>query len=526
MLTLRTKSHLLGLLLAVGVISTLPGLVCAAETRPTLRIAVQSDPTLNVLDPHQEVSNVGQRFMHNLFDSLLTIDYFDNWSIKPGLATSWKRTGPRSLELTLREGVKFHDGTLLDADDVVFSLSPQRLLSEDWPGAGAMGRFWSGIESIKAVDMRVVKITTKELDPLLEYRIAAGGSQIISKAAFESAESIEAWSRAPVGTGPFKVGRYRPDEMIVYEAFDDYWGGRPTVSAVHWVVVPETAARLAGLFAGDYDIVTNVPPDQVGRIEVDPGSKIAGGPIGNLHILIFDTRNPHLKDPRLRKALSLAIDRQLIVDALWGGQTDVPQGYQFEAFGPLYDAGRPNLEYDPARAKALVLESDYDGTAIPFNIVNNYYTTEVPRAEALVDMWQEIGVKVDITIHEDFSNLNGGLRNGSTTIYYPDPVGSICRTWGDGSYWDRQGVMESVPARDSFFRHCNELGATIDSAKRREAFGKVLDFFETEMPSVPLHRNAMFYGVRQGIEWQAVDSPIMELRPFNLSFAKPANSRK
>ena len=510
------KPRTMALVIVVAASAATPAAAQSENDRPVLTIAVQSDPVQDVLDPHREVSNVGQRFMHNLFDSLLTIDYFDGWRIGPGLAQSWRRVDDRTFEFVLRDDVVFHDGSVMTADDVVFSLSPERILAEDWPGAGAMQRFWGGLESVEALDDRTVRFTTTEVDPMFEFRVAAGGSQIISRAAFEAADTVDAWSRTPIGTGPFRVAEYRPDEIVVYEAFDAYWGGAPSVAEVRWIVVPEVAARIAGLIAGDFDIITNLSPDQLSQVSRHEGFRVAGGPIGNHHILIFDTRHADLDDPRMRRALSLAIDRRAIVDALWEGQTAIPNGYQFSAFGDLYHSDWPEPEYDPEAARTLVEEAGYSGQVVPFNIVNNYYTTEVPRAEVLVDMWRDIGVDVDITIHDDFSNLNGGLRNGSTTIVYPDPVGSICLTWSAGSYWDRQGVMENVPGRDRFFEFCGDLASTLDVEERRRTFGEILGFFETEMPMVVLHQNAMFYGLRDGIDWRPVESPIMELRAFNL----------
>ena len=504
-------------LAAVAITAFFSSAVAAQEdTRPVLTIAVQSDPVMDVLGPHQEVSNVAQRYLHNLFDGLLSIDYVDNWALRPGLAESWQRLDDRTIEFTLRRGVLFHNGEELTAEDVVFSLSPERLLDESWPGAGAMTPFWSVLDTVEAIDRYTVRFTTNAVDPLFEYRVAAMGSEIISRTAFEAAESIEAWNRAPVGTGPFRVLEYRADERAVYGAFDDYWGGPPNVREVHWIVIPEVAGRVAGLVAGDYDIITNLPPDQLDQVDQYEHLETVGGPIGNHHILIFDTQNPILADPRMRHALSLAIDRELIVEALWAGRTRIPNSYQWPAFGALYFEDRPTPAYDPEQARALVAQTDYDGSVIPFNIVNNYYTTEVARAEVLVDMWRSIGVNVEITIHEDFSALNGGLRNGSTSILSPDPVGSIVRTWGRGSYWDRQDVMAAVEGRERFFDLGQELAVTLDTAERRRIFGEILTFFEAEMPNVVLNQNAMFYGKRMDVDWQPIESPIMELRASNL----------
>lgn len=517
MLNFRRRSVLL-LALALPLIVNFSGV--SAQEPTILKIATPSDTTTGLLDPHREVSIAMQRYAHNLYDSLLQIDYLDGWKLKPALAISWERTGDRTLKLTLRDGVHFHDGSEMTAEDVVFSLSPDRLLSEDWPGAGAMKRLWGGIESVEALDSHTVQFTTREIDPQLEYRLAANGSQILSKSAFETSASIEEWSKAPVGTGPFEVTEFRPGELAVYERFDAYWDELPAVNQITWQVVPEIATRVAGLATGEFDLITNVDPDQIDLITSKDDIEVVGGPIANHHILIFDTQNPWLADIRMRRALSLAIDRKLIVQTLWGGRTSIPKGYQFEEYGDLYVADHPEISYDLAEAKRLVSETDYNGEPIPFNITNNYYTTEIPRAEAMVSMWKSAGINVKIKINEDFSHLNGGIRNGATRLSYPDPVGSIVRTWGRSSYWDNQGVMASISEREEFFKIADDISSTIDPKKRQQQAAQILAFFDEHLPTIPLHREAAFYGKRKSINWTPSSSPAMEFRASNLSIGK------
>lgn len=512
MVSLRRRA-LLMMPLALPALLSFPEVL--GQEQSVLRIATPSDPVNGLLDPHREVSIAMERYIYNVFDSLIEIDYLDGWKLKPALATSWQWTDDLTLELVLREGVRFHNGDLMSADDVVFSLSPDRILAEDWPGAGAMKSLWSNIESIEAVDALTVRVRAKTTDPQLEYRLASNGSQIISKSAFESAGSLDEWGRKPVGTGPFMVSDFRPGEVATFERFADYWGLPADVERLVWNVVPEIAARIAGLVSGEFDLITNVDPDQIGVLEARDNVKVVGGPIANLHILIFDTRNRWLSDLRIRRALSLAVDRKAIVQSLWGGRTSVPNGYQFEEYGPLYFPDQSEIAFDPAEAARLVSEAGYDGETIPFNITNNYYTTEVPRAEAMVAMWQAVGLNVAITIHEDFSNLNGGLRNGATRLSYPDPVGAIVRTWGPESFWDKEGVMTSIPptAVDEFFGACRAISSTLDLELRKQKAREIVAWFDEHLAAVPLHREAAFYGLRADVSWQPSTAAAMQFRP-------------
>src|SRR5690606_33361224 len=144
-------------------------------------------------------------------------------------------------------------------------------------------------------------------------------------------------------------------------------------------LAPELSSRVAGLISGDFDIIADIPPDQFGPIQGSAGNEIVGGTVASLRVVKFDTRNPQLKDVRVRRALSLAIDRQAIVDALWAGLVEVPHGHQLPAFGPLFDPDRPPYAYDPDQARQLLQEAGYDGTPIPFRIRVAAYGPELAK---------------------------------------------------------------------------------------------------------------------------------------------------
>ena len=438
-LFLRSSLAALAVLLSTGVGHAV------ADERPVLRIAIQLDPVTNTVDPQREISNVAGRIIHNIFDSLIKTDHAGSYALKPGLATSWKRIDDRTVEVALRRGVKFHDGNELTAEDVAFTFAPERILAKTWPGN--MRPYWSGLERIDIIDRYTLRFVTKKADPVFEYRLGSRASGIISKKAFEAAESLDAWGRRPVGTGPYRVVDYRANDAIVLQAFDDHWDGKPTAREMRWHIVPEVAGRVAGLVAGEFDIITNVPPDQLANIDRYEHLETVGGAIENHHVLMFDSRHEKLQDVKLRRALSLAVDRQLIIDTLWAGRTSIPRSHQWPAFGKLYDPKRTAPKYDPELAKKLVAESSYDGEVIPFRIKNNYYTNEVARAQILADMWRKIGVKTKIEIKEKTKDLAGGIRNWSNTMHYPDPVGAIIRNWGPGSSADRRGFIANIDTK-------------------------------------------------------------------------------
>ncbi|BBK32848.1 peptide/nickel transport system substrate-binding protein [Stella humosa] len=508
----RPVAALLAALLAVAAAAA------AADDRPALRIGVQRNPPL--FDPAHSVSNVAWRVNHNLFDTLIGLDPTDGFKLVPALATAWHRVNERTLELTLRPGVRFHDGTALTAADVVFTFGPERMSGETAPLRAQTRPLLGGIERVEAVDESTIRVVTRRPDPLIEQRLATFPAQIVSAAAYRAAPDFQAWARRPVGTGPYRLVDSRDNDFVQLAAHDAYWGGRPTASTVRFEAAPEVAARLAGLETGRYGIVTDLPPDQLARVAGRPGLEVAGGPITNTRVIVFDQNNPVLRDVRVRRALSLAIDRRLLVETLWDGRVGIPRGNQFPAFGPLYLADRPEPAYDPARARTLLREAGYRGQPIEYRINNNYYATEIATAEALAEMWKAVGLNIVLLLKENWTQIlepaGRGIRNWSNAMIYPDPAGHVWRLYGPGSPV-RRGAPEW--ANDEFDRLGTVLEGSLDPAARLAAWSRMLTILEEDdPPAAVLHQFAIFYGKRRDITWQALPVELMELRPANLSF--------
>ncbi|HEY4250074.1 MAG TPA: ABC transporter substrate-binding protein, partial [Roseomonas sp.] len=322
-----------------------PGSAGAAEPRPSLRVAVPRLP--DRLDPMAAVSIAAFRALCSIFDPLVAMDDAEGQlSLRPALALAWRRVDARTLEFDLRAGVRFHDGSELTADDVAFTFGPERLTGPQphWPAGLA---FFGNLDRVEAVDRLRVRVVSRSPDPALLFRFATGTAQIVSRRAWLAAGSIDAWSRRPIGTGPFRVSGFRIDNALELAAFDDYWGGAPNAARVVFTEIREVAARVAALRGGDTDIAAELPPDQLPPIEAAPGLGVTGGPIANYLMVVMDKTNPVLADARIRRALSLAIDRQAIIDGLWGGRVDIPHGHQWAEYGPLFIPDAPAPRFDP-----------------------------------------------------------------------------------------------------------------------------------------------------------------------------------
>ena len=369
----------------------------------------------------------------------------------------------------------------------------------------------------------MVRFTTKFEDPIFEQRLTAWTAQIISKAAYLKARpTTTRGGSSPSAPGPFKVERITPNDSIVLVAHDGYWGGKPNAKSVVFKVVPEVASRIAGLLAGDYDIASDLPPDQLEVIEKNKpkGVSVIGGPVNNHRVIWFDKTHPVLKDPRVRQAMIISIDRAAIVDAIWNGRTKLSNGLQYDFFGKMYLKDYPAYRYDPEAAKKLLADAKYNGEEITFRAFNNYYTAELPTAQAMISMWKAVGLNVRLVMVEPGGGLfapgNGrAAGDWSNSALLPDPLFSLWSQHGPASVQKAQGAWEN----EEFYKLGEKLERSTKLEDRRAAFKAMLDINEWTDPGIStLHQNAVFYGIRNNVDWKPYVFLYMDLAPSRLKF--------
>jgi peptide/nickel transport system substrate-binding protein len=517
------------------------------DDRPTINIAVQQVATSASLETVREKSNVGERVQMPIFENLIARNLKAQLAPMPGLAESWKRIDERTVELSLRKGVKFHNGDEMTSEDVVFTFGPERMFGENYDNSsnktlfttvmardsiegkklpaevlGIAKRVWPSLEKVEAVDKYTVRFVNRVPDVTMEGRIASGASEIISKRGFIEAKTWIEWARKPIATGPYKVREFKPDESLILDAHDDYWGGRPPIKTIRFVVVPEVPSRINGLLSGQYEFICDVPPDQVATIAQNQKFEVQGGLITNHRILVFDKHHPQFVDPRVRQAMTHAIDRQAIVDSLWAGRTRVPPGLQWEFYGPMFVEGWTVPEYDPKKAQALLKAANYKGEPIPFRVLNNYYTNQVATAQIEVEMWRAAGLNVEIQMRENWQQIfeNDGkraLRDWSNSAPFNDPIASMVGQHGP------QGQQQQSKewSNDEMNKLSGLLETETDMAKRKAMFKRMLEICEREDPAYTvLHQNATFTAKRKDIEWQAAPAFAVDFRADNFRWRK------
>lgn len=496
-----------------------PRALAQADRRPVLVVAVPELPP--TLEPALELSNVGTRITYSIFDTLIRRDFLGSpdgggSALRPHLAESWERESARSLVIRLRRGVRFHNDDELTSEDVAFTFAEGRLWGAK-PSIPEGPAYFGTLEAVDALDRYSVRFRTRVPDVLLEHRLASWASWIVNARAYRTL-GIEGFGQAPIGTGPFRAKRLLRDQLYEFEAFDAYWMGRPTARAVQFRAVPQLASRIAGLSAGEFDIATNIPPDQIQTIERVKDLDARSVVLANSHLLVFDERGPALGDRRVRKALSLAIDRKLLVDGLWLGRAVVPPSHNYPEFGDMFLPGR-QIAYDPVQARQLLREAGYRGEPIVYRAAPNYYTRSLEAGQVLIEMWKAVGINASLQVVENFSQMQGpGQQIGqwSNSTRLPDPLGALWTSWGPAGGPQRRKEWTSVAEFNDAGRN---LESETDPARRRALFARMLDAWEDECPGTILYQPLETYGVRKRVSWRPYSFYFMDLRPDNLSFA-------
>ncbi len=498
--------------------------VAQADQRPAITVAVQEIVTSNLLEMLAEQSNVGTRIFRNYVEPLVDTDWTGDMSNQAGLATAWRRIDDRTVEFTLRDGVRFHDGAVMTAEDVAFSFGPARM----WGGAEGprnppaaavqiARRIFPGFERMEVVDRHTVRYVSRTPDLTIEGQLGRTAAVIASRRAFEAAPSWQDWARRPVGTGPYRVAEFRPDQVLVLEAHDEHWAGRPPLRRIRFVEVPEVASRINALLSGEADFACDIPPDQIASIERNPRFEVAGGVINNSRILVFDKTHPVLASPLVRRALTHSVDRQAIVDSLWAGRTRIPRGLQWEFYGEMFAADWQVPRHDPAEARRLLREAGYRGEPIAYRCLNNYYTNQTPTAQILVEGWRAVGLNVQLQMVENWSQVTArtpgrGIRDWSQTAAFGDPVVQMPPNFGRSSAVANTDEWSNA----EFDTLSDRLISSTDRAERRAAWARMLQIVEWEDPGYTvLHQNANFTAKRRDIRWRPAQSFVMDFRASN-----------
>jgi peptide/nickel transport system substrate-binding protein len=481
-----------------------------------LRIGLSADVT--TLDPHFVAAQPNLTVQFHIFDGLVRVD--ERTRVVPGIAASWTTPDPLTWEIKLRPNVKFHDGSDLTAEDVVFSLE-RPLTIKGSPGGFAT--YVRPIVSKQIVDRHTLRLKTAvPYGPLLHD---LAHILIVSKRAASSASGEDFDSgKAAIGTGPFKLVKFARGDRVQLARHDAYWGGKPEWDNVTLRIVPSDPVRTAALLSGDIDAIENVPTADLARLRKSGAHRLAQTASWRTILLHLDQHrtpppgvtdkqgkplaaNP-FKDVRVRQAMSKAINRQALVERVMEG-LGLPASNVVAPSIIGHDPAVKPEGYDPDGAKKLLAEAGYpNGFNITLATPNNRYINDEQVAQACAQMLSRIGIttKVDAM---PLSAFLGKVRNqefgvallGWGSFGADLALRSLAATPNaEKGYGVWNWARYSNPSLDKLIE---QSLATVDPAKREAAARRASAFAAREVAFIPLHYQVVTWAMRQPLDYTA-----------------------
>ncbi|MGR3662283.1 MAG: ABC transporter substrate-binding protein [Paracoccaceae bacterium] len=370
--------------LAIASAALFAGLGMAQAANTDITVAMQLEPPH--LDPTSAAAGAIDSVVYsNIFEGLTR--FMGDGSIVPGLASGWEISEDGlTYTFTLRDGVKFHDGTTMDAEDVKFSLDRAR--GEE--STNAQKALYASIAEVEVVDPLTVKLTLSEPNGSMIFNLAWGDAVIVAP------ESIENIKTNPVGTGPFVFSDWVQGDKIEIVRNADYWGEPAKLESATFKFISDPTAAFAAMMAQDVDVFTGFPaPENLPQFEADPRFQVLVGSTEGETILAINNKMPPLDNIKVRQAISHAINREAIIDgAMFGYGT--PIGTHFAPHHPAYVDLKDMSSYDPEKAKALLAEAGFaDGFTTTLKLPPPSYARR--GGEIIAAQLRAVGIETEIS---------------------------------------------------------------------------------------------------------------------------------
>ena len=485
----------------------------------TLRWAAQND--ILTLDPHSQNHATTSTILLHAYEGL--VRYSASYQVEPALATKWTTLGPTQIRFELRRGVRFHDGTPFTADDVVFSFDRIR------QPQGTMQIFVAGVNEVRKIDSHTVDLILAAPNPtllrnLIDFRImsrAWAEKNNTTRVQDYKAKEENFASRNVMGTGPYRILSWQPEQRVMMARNDDWWDKDAraigNVRQVVYTPIKAEATRVAALLAGDVDLLTDVPVQDLERLSRDKRLKVLNGPEVRTIFLAPDMGSPELKhsnvkgknpfaDKRVREALSLAIDRAAIQRSIMRGQS-LPAGL---IVAPGVNGWTQALDTpvkpDLNRAKALLREAGYpEGFEVRLNCPNNRYVNDEKICQAVVAMWARLGVKAQLA-SENMATFIQKVQNFDSSIYLLGwgvanydaqySLQSLVRTRTSGADGNFNFSRVSDPELD---RLIDAMKSEVDVPKRNAMLRDALVRVRDQTLLIPLHHQIRPWVMKAGV---------------------------
>lgn len=452
----------------------------ADKQNDTLRMAYDQAP--ESIDPYFNNVRIGVIIAANVWDTLLYRDPLTN-EYKGQLAKSWKQIDDRTLELELRQGIKFHNGEAFDADSVIYTLN----FVADPANKATTQQNVSWIEKVEKLGKYKVRIISKQPFPAAKEYLST--TVAIHPAKYYKEVGPKGMNAKPVGTGPYKVTDYVPGKSITLERNTEYFKEspkpQPTIGKVVIRFIPDRQTQMAEIISGGQDFIMHVPKDQAEQLKSMPNLQVVSG---NTMRIVFMQMNilegtpaPQLKDIRVRQAIAHAIDRESIIKNIVGEGAEILHTICTPSQVGCTHEGATVYKYDPALSKKLLAEAGYPNG---FDIDIVAYR-ERNQTEAIINYLQAVGIKAKLSFLQ-YAAMRDMIRANKASLTH--------QTWGSNLVND---VSASTPVyfgsgkdditRDQEVRDLLDKGDhTIDLEPRKAFYKKALNIIADKVYAMPL----------------------------------------
>jgi peptide/nickel transport system substrate-binding protein len=501
--------------LLLAVIVAFAPLPAAAQDRAELRIGVEAGPTS--LDPHFASLITNIAFARHVFQPLVEQDH--RQVLRPAIARSWRVVDDTTWELELDPAARFADGRPVTVEDIAFTIAR----AGDVPNSPSSFRYATRpVAAVEAVGPHTIRLRTNSPFPLLLNQLAlvmvVPKRDGLTTAAFNDGSAM-------IGSGPYRLVSWQPGQPVRYARNPAFAGTAPAFATVEFRPIANAGARVAALQAGDIDLAEIIPPEQFARFRADARFATAESPSNRLIFLTLDSgreesphirvpegapaRNP-LRDARVRRALSIAINRDALVSRTLQGQAVAagdlgPAGY----FGTSPDLAPP--PYDPEGARRLLAEAGFPrGFTVQVNGPNDRYVNDEQVVQAIAQMWTRLGLQASVEVKPRGVWLTEAARlrySVNLAGFSPNPevLGMLetqVHSWDTalGLGTANRGRF-SNPQIDALIQRAR---ATMDSAERERLTQQATrQALREETALIPLYFQVNTWAMRRGVTYEA-----------------------
>ena len=463
--------------------------------KTTLTWAQGADVTS--LDPHQGKETPAVQVNTQIFDTLVTVDPETN-EVVPQIAESWEQTDDQTYVFKIREGIKFHDGSDLTAEDVKFSLDRAR-------NSAAVSYIVNFIEEVTVDDDHTVTVkTTAPYAPTLR-NLAIPFAAIVPKAVVEADEN--AFIQNPVGSGPYKFVEWNHGDHVTLKAFDDYYAGKPETENLIMKVIPETSQRTIALETGEVDLAYDLAVNDIPKVNSDDKLTVYEIPSLTCWYVSMNMNKKPFDNPKVREAMSMAIDRQTIIDTINAGSGQTADAIIAPAVFGYYSTGVK--EYNPTKAKELLAEAGYpNGFSTTLWVNDNQ--SRIEMCQAMQAMLLEVGVQCNLEVLEFGSFISRTTAGDHDLAYFGWTTSS-----GDAdySYYSLEHSTQQGAAGNRSFLADPDVDKLIEEARsntneeeRKELYKELAIKLDEINNNIPVYYSSINVGANKKVEGFVMDA--------------------